>query len=151
MEFVGVIGSGEYRKKYLMISTLENLIDTEEDVVVSGHSPRNNYQNVDVWAEEWAKKFCDKKPIIFPPKKFTSYHFKLRNKKIAKKSTMIVGFVPKGLYKSGTWNTIYHYVKFGKSIKDIVVFDEDNFAWNYDEYPKYIVKNSHQDIEAFLI
>lgn len=63
---VGVIGSEKFRNKSFIFKKLEIWVSKDEDIIVSGHSPRRNYDNVDIWAEQWANFHCKKKPIIHP-------------------------------------------------------------------------------------
>ena len=48
------------------------------DIIVSGRSPRRNYNNIDVWSELWANIYCFFPPKIFPPKQLTQSIFRIK-------------------------------------------------------------------------
>ena len=136
---IGVIGSGLYKNKEFVIETLEDLIWKAGDTIVSGHSPRNNYDNVDIWGEEWAKENCKLKPIIHPAKEFTEDGFFARNKLIAKDSEWLVCFINQGQYQSGTWNTVKYFIQ--KDVKyeeHWIVFNEHGMSWHTTDLPKWV-------------
>jgi len=134
----GFVGSGEYKNKKMVEKTLIELVCPNKDIVVSGRSPRNDYDNVDIWAEEWANIFCKIPPIIHPAKEFTSNGFFARNKLVADDSDFLICFINRGQYKSGTWNTIKHFTrKGGKEYgEDWFIYDEDGKEWQGSELPR---------------
>jgi hypothetical protein len=147
--YIGIIGSGNYRNKDFVLKTLKKDINVKNDIIVSGHSPRVpyktltneiKYDNVDIWAEDWAKENCRYPPVIFNPEKLDSEHFKKRNNQIAEKVKKLICFIPYNQYRSGTWNTINEFLKMGKNIEDIYIYDEFERLWNIDKYPVYIQK-----------
>lgn len=109
-------------------------------IIVSGHSPRNNYDNVDIWSELWGNKHCNSKSKIYPPDSFTKDAFFKRNKKIADKSDRLIVFINKGQFQSGAWNTLKYFLikRKGKILKQFQVFDEEGNDW--DEYPRWVYK-----------
>lgn len=133
IKYLGVVGSGEYRKKDIVISKLEEAWDNIiRLVIVSGKSPRKKGDNVDIWAENWGWNNCNDDPIIYPPDTFTRDAFFIRNKKIADKSHLLYVFINKGQHKSGAWNTVkWFLVKHKrKALKLLHVFDENGNEWN---------------------
>ena len=142
------VGSGEYNNKEFVLSILESIIDKENDVIVSGHSPRNpvyvdgviiGYNNVDHWSEIWGNDKCINKPIIFPPKEHIDIYYKKRNKQIADTSYEIRAFIPTLRYISGTWNTIKHFVKRVIDSKDrVFIYNEYGILWKFEEYPLWL-------------
>lgn len=86
---------------------LENNV-AHDDVIVSGRSPANRGDNVDCWAEDWAKK-KGIRTLIFPPLKPTREEYFRRNRLIAVNSDILFVFVPKGVYRSGAWNTVAQF------------------------------------------
>ena len=136
---IGIIGSGDYKNKRIVIRTLELIISKKKDIVVSGRSPRNRKDNVDNWAELWALEYCDKPPIIHPPKIFIEKEFKARNRLIARDSYNVIAFIPKGLYKSGAWNTINRFSRKIEFSKDrLSIYDELGILWTEDEFPLWL-------------
>lgn len=108
---IGVIGSGEYTKKDIVLHKLNYLVDVKEDIIVSGRSPRNEGDNVDIWAEDWANENCWNKPSIHPANEFNKKEFFRRNKKIALEAKKLMVFINRRQYKSGAWNTISYFPK----------------------------------------
>lgn len=146
IKYVGVVGSGAYRRKDIVISKLDEAwINVKYMVIVSGRSPRNKEDNVDIWAEEYARDNCDEDPIIYKPSAFTRDAFFERNKKIADKSDILFVFINKGQYKSGAWNTVKWFLikQRGKAFRYLNVFDENGNEWyklpNWTK--KYMIKN----------
>jgi len=140
---LGFVGSGKYKNKDFVIAMLCGLVWPHKDIVVSGHSPRNKYNNVDIWAEDWANEFCEKKPIIHPAKEFTRDGFFARNKLVSNDSDVLVCFINTGQYRSGTWNTIKHFVnKGGVYEKNWYLFDEYGMPWHTNDLPKWCLKNT---------
>lgn len=136
---VGVVGSGEYTNKDIVLFKLEHMIKVEEDIIVSGRSPRNEGDNVDIWAEDWANEKCWKKPIIFPTNEFNRKEFFLRNKKIALEIKKLMAFINRRQYKSGAWNTISHFSKRDDfSYANLIIFDQFGKLWRTDELPLWL-------------
>ena len=150
---IGVVGSGLYKNKSFFIKVLNRDIDKENDIIVSGHSPRNKiydgngkvigYDNIDLWAELWANDNCKIEPIIHPSYGYTSDSFFARNKLIAeelnKKEDELRAFIPQGLYKSGTWNTIKHFANlYDDWNKRLIIYNEFGGVWVYSEYPNWL-------------
>jgi len=138
---IGVVGSGKYKNKEFVIQMMTGIVWPNKDIIVSGHSPRNNYNNVDIWAEDWANEYCKNKPIIHPAKEFTREGFFARNKLVSDDSDCFLCFINKGQYKSGTWNTIKRFVdKGGVYGKDWFIFDENGMPWHTNDLPKWCMK-----------
>jgi hypothetical protein len=146
---VGFIGSGQYKNKKFVIETLEKTISKENDIIVSGHSPRNMifdihtrkyyYNNVDIWAEDWANEFCHNKPIIHPAVENNREEYFKRNNKISDDSDKINAFINRYQYQSGTWNTIKYFINKPKfNPANLIIYDENGLKWNYDELPSQI-------------
>lgn len=133
---IGIIGSGRYRNKAFVISVLEKIIDKEVDVIVSGHSPRNKHDNVDVWAERWAEEHCKNPPDIKKPKSFTREGFFARNKEIAESSDILIAFIPMFVFKSGAWNTIKYFLMKERSLKNLTIYNEKGREWT--AYPSWV-------------
>jgi len=137
----GFIGSGMFVDKEYVIKKLHNMIDVTVDIIVSGHSPNNDYDNVDIWAEDWANEFCWNKPIIHPAKKNVKNKFFLRNVKIARDSDKLVCFINSGQYKSGTWNTISNFVRrVDFNFNNLIIYNQNRQLWRTDELPKWVLR-----------
>jgi len=144
----GVVGSGKYKDKKFVIEILENTISKEHDIIVSGHSPRNEkyddygkkyYNNVDNWAEDWANEFCWNKPIIHHAIEFTDTEFFRRNKKVARDSNKLIAFINRYQYISGTWNTIKYFInKLNFNYSNLIIYNEYHFIWNRLELPQWV-------------
>lgn len=128
----------------ILHAVLDNKIDIINDIIVSGRSPRKHGQNIDIWAERWSEKNCVHDPIIYPCKdlndRMSYFH---RNKLIAYELTgandQMWAFIPKGKYRSGTWNTIKHFAdRFYDWNKKLHIYDEYGNIWIFSEYPKWL-------------
>jgi len=145
---LGVVGSGKFKDKNFVIKQISSRIDIKVDIIVSGHSPRNKrynkdnkeyYDNVDIWAEDWANEFCWNKPIIHPAKEFIKKEFFKRNKKIAQDSDKLLVFINKGQYKSGAWNTVGYFIsKFNFNPNNLMIYNERHEQWCLDELPMWV-------------
>jgi len=145
---VGISGSGRYKNKKFVIETLENTISKEHDIIVSGRSPRNKkfdedgkkyYDNVDIWAEDWANEFCQNEPIIHPANEFTREEFYKRNKKIAIDSKELIAFINKYQYVSGSWNTIRYFIeKPNFDYDNLKIYNEYEELWHLSELPPWV-------------
>ncbi|KKN57636.1 hypothetical protein LCGC14_0560080 [marine sediment metagenome] len=137
----GFVGSGKFKDKEFVIKKLNDIINPEVDIIVSGHSPRNKKNNVDIWSEDWANEFCWTKPIIHPADENNKKEYFRRNKKIAQDSDKLVCFINKGRYKSGTWNTIKHFVnKPDFNLNNLIIYNEEHKLWKTDDLPKWILR-----------
>lgn len=144
---VGVVGSGEYINKDIVLHKLNCLIDVKEDIIVSGHSPRNKYNNVDIWAEDWANEFCQNEPIIHPAEEFNKKEFFLRNKKIAIEVEKLLVFINRHQFKSGAWNTVKHFInKKDFKYSDLIIYDQYGKLWRTDELPSWLYSKVVKDI-----
>ena len=136
---VGVVGSGEYINKDIVLHKLNCLIDVKEDIIVSGRSPRNEGDNVDTWAEDWANKKCWNKPIIFPAEELNRKSFFLRNKKIALEVKKLMAFINRRQYKSGAWNTVSHFSKREDfNYANLIIYDQYGKLWRTDDLPSWL-------------
>lgn len=150
MKRIGVVGSKDYKNKFYVFKVLEEVVDTKYDIIVSGHSPRNPiynngkiiyYDNVDLWAEDWANEKCDNEPIIHEAIIKNRNGFFKRNGLISNDSDEIRAFIPRGLYYSGTWNTINQFTKEkGLNILTLFIYDEFGNLWKFNEYPQWLKK-----------
>jgi len=144
---IGVIGSGEYKKKKIVIRKLEQLIDKQRDIIVSGHSPRNpifkdgiliRYNNADIWSEDWAYVWCQNPPIIHPTKEFTRDGFFARNKLIALDSEELIVFINKHQYQSGAWNTVKYFLeKPDFDYNNLTIYDEFGKEFGIHDLPEW--------------
>lgn len=136
---IGVSGSGKYKNKQFLFKKLEEVINKDRDIIISGHSPRNKYDNIDIWAERWGNDNCKNKPIIHPPKRFTDEYFFKRNKLVSDDSDILLSFINKGQYKSGTWNTVKYFLnKQNFRFKDLMIYDEFGNPWYFEDLPNWI-------------
>lgn len=136
---LGVVGSGEFRDKEFVIKKLEEIVNPEIDIIVSGHSPRKKYNNVDIWAEEWAYEFCENEPIIHPAEEFTDTEFFRRNKEVNYDSDKLLVFINEGKYKSGAWNTVGYFInKFDFNINNLIIYNERHRLWRFEELPMWV-------------
>lgn len=128
---------------------MEFFVDKERGVVVSGRSLRNpiknkegkivRYDNPDIWSEDWADEFCFHPPIIHPAKVKNKNGYFARNKLIARDSEILLAFIPKGQYRSGTWNTVKHFIlKPDFNIDNLYIYDQFGRLWELDQYPFWI-------------
>jgi len=141
MTFIGVVGSGEYKRKDIVIMILEKTIDKDITIIVSGKSPRNEYNNVDIWAEDWGRENCKNEPVIFPPEEFTKVAFFKRNKLIADVSSILLVFINLRQYQSGAWNTVKWFIqKPDFCLFNLFIYDENGNEWSYDLLPLMIKK-----------
>lgn len=151
MTKIGIVGSGKYKNKKFVIEILKNTISKENDIIVSGHSPRNKkynkhtkkyyYDNVDIWAEDWANEFCQNEPIIYPAEENTREEYFKRNKKISIDSEELKVFINKFQYQSGAWNTVKYFINkpdFNHNL--LIIYDENGIKWYYDELPSWVKK-----------
>ena len=148
--FIGVVGSGKYKNKDFIIKELEYIINPEIDIIVSGHSPRNpiikdgiliRYDNVDIWAEDWAIEFCWNLPIIYETKEFNKKEFFKRNKSITYISNKLLVFINKGQFKSGAWNTVSHFIrKPNFNFSDLMIYNQFGKLWRTDKLPLWLNK-----------
>ena len=60
-----------------------------------------------------------------------------RNGDIARMSEIIIAFVNRGKYRSGTWNTINQFTKLGKY--DFIVYDESGNWWQGLKLPAWLL------------
>ena len=137
----GFIGSGKFKDRDFVIKKLNDIVNPEVDIIVSGHSPRNKCNNVDIWAEHWAYRYCWNKPIIHPADENNRKEYFRRNVNIAKDSDKLVCFINKGRYKSGTWNTICHFVRRPDfNFSNLIIYNEESKLWKTDDLPKWILR-----------
>ena len=129
-----------------------NQINKKKDIIVSGHSPRNEkyrknengerkvyYDNVDIWAEDWANEKCWNNPIIFPAEELNRKEFFLRNKKIALEIKKLIVFMNRRQYKSGAWNTVSHFSKREDfNYANLIIYDQYGKLWRTDELPSWL-------------
>lgn len=136
----GVIGSGWYQDR-LMVEYLMKVYIDKDDVIVSGHSPRNNYNNVDMWAERYAQAEGIEK-IIHAPRDHTNKEYRRRNGEIAFDSDKILAFIPMGIYKSGTWNTIHQFCQMNRPRygENLYIYNEFGCLWDRDKLPTWVRK-----------
>ena len=146
MTRIGIIGTGKYVNKDFLLETLEQVIDKDKDIIVSGHSPRNKYDNPDMWGEIWGNDNCKNEPDIYPPKSFTTEYFFMRNKEIAENSDVLLVFMNKGRHKSGAWNAVKYFVaKEDFEPHNLLVYDEYGFQWREDEYPLWLLNKIRKE------
>ena len=137
----GFVGSGEFKDKDYVIKKLNDMVNPEVDIVVSGHSPRNKGDNVDIWAEDWANEFCWTKPIIYQADDDNRREYFKRNKKVAQDSDKLVCFINKGQYKSGTWNTVgYFMMKPNFNFSRLIIYNEEHRLWRTNDLPMWVLK-----------
>jgi hypothetical protein len=137
--YVGVVGSGAYERQDIVYRILPKFV-SKNMIIVSGRSPRNKGDNVDVWAEQWGKIHCIRDPLIYPADSFTKGVFFARNKKIGIKSDLLLMFIPKGKFQSGAWNTLKWFLlrNQGNPAKKFYIFDELGELWT--SYPPWVNK-----------
>lgn len=122
---VGVVGSRSYPNESLVEKHIQYLgmlgYYYNGVTIISG-----GCEGVDQWAVEYAEE-CGYHTIEYLPESHDKKGYFARNKQIAKECDLIVAFIPKNQYKSGTWNTIKYTRQFGKPY---VVIDEDGRKWD---------------------
>ena len=137
--YVGVIGSDNYRDKKMVFKLIITNTDTN-DIIVSGHSPSHDNDNVDNWAEEFCKKYSYPEPKIHPPKTLDRDGFFNRNTLIANDSEKLIAFINIGTYRSGTWNTINTFAKKENfNSKNLLIYDENGLLWDKNKLPRWLI------------
>jgi hypothetical protein len=121
---IAIVGSRRYKNKEKMFEILDWFFEPEkkEDwLIVSGGA-----DGVDKWAEEWCElRGFDIK--VFPI--LNGEHPFDRNFRVADASDQLLGFVNKGQYRSGTWNTISFFRKKPDNL-GYLVFDQYGDIWD---------------------
>jgi len=124
---IGVIGSEEYPNKDLMFKILSD-ISVERPIelaIISGGA-----RGPDTWAKEWNEKLGQRRSFTLealPPRREQD-HFFLRNVVIAELADELIAFIIRDKYQDGSWNTINHFRRFGKT--NYKVYDENGEKWD---------------------
>lgn len=82
--------------------------------------------SVDNWAIDWASR-NNYKTKEYPSKENKREFFFDRNREMAEAADRLIAFVPRGQLRSGAWNCVNWFRKFGKT--NYQIYDEKGEQW----------------------
>lgn len=129
---VGVVGNRDGIPRDTVIKILSEVIKPG-DVIISGGA-----RGVDAFAKEFARGRDLDLVEFLPEQPRREYYFK-RNREIALRSDILIAFVRRGKYKSGTWNTISQFLRLPNKKGQFILYDEKGREWEESEYPEWLL------------
>jgi len=144
---IGIVGNRNFKDVELGFDLVENWI--EKLVIVkksykihSGEAKSKHKGNVDQRAKKKAieigLEYIPHEPRLNDnmTQKERNDEFKRRNGELAKVVKILICFINKGQWHSGTFNTINQFTKLGKW--DFLIFNQWGKIWEYKDLPKWL-------------
>jgi len=130
---VGAVGNRVGIPREVVVSVLDKITESLENCCfVSGGAV-----GVDTYVEDYCKERGIEIEVIYEKEKNRESYFE-RNKKIAELSEVLICFICGSRKRSGTLNTLKHFLDMGKSAFSI--YDEFGNLWNDDATFSWIKK-----------